>query len=160
MRPGWIALTRTLGHRRPRRTAPPRRVVLNGSLIRAHTQRQHLCREHPSGFQTGCPCSNTPPRRCTLARSSTAFQPGNFFNPATAVWVTRPSAGAKGTTCCLPCPNARHFNVPRPRLAAARDQAQQLQASCEKTGRLPKLQQVALTGYITELDTTARRLEW
>lgn len=78
-----------------------------------------------------------------------------FFNAATAVCVKRAKVVGQPVpqhNMCLRCPNARRSTVHRPRLAAARNQALDLQASCEKAGPVPKLQQVALTGYITELD--------
>lgn len=78
-----------------------------------------------------------------------------FFNAATAVCVKRAKVVGKLVpqhNMCLRCPNARRSTVHRSRLAAARDQVLDFQASCEKAGPVPKLQQVALTGYITELD--------
>ncbi|MEU4769770.1 hypothetical protein AB0H12_41775 [Actinosynnema sp. NPDC023794] len=78
-----------------------------------------------------------------------------FFNATTAVCVKRATVVGRPVpqhNMCLRCPNARRSTVHRPRLTTARDQALDLQASCAKACPVPKLQRVALTGYIAELD--------
>lgn len=60
---------------------------------------------------------------------------------------------------CLHCPSARRSSVHLPRLVAARNQAQQLYTITTKAGPVPKLQQLALTGYLTELDQLITELD-
>lgn len=97
--------------------------------------------------------------RTMLRHLTRTLHPGTlndcFFNAATAVCVKRATVVGRPIpqhNMCLRCPNARRSAVHRPRLAAARDQALDLQASCTKAGPVPKLQHIALTGYVTELD--------
>jgi hypothetical protein len=60
---------------------------------------------------------------------------------------------------CLNCPNARRSTIHRPRLVAARDQAEQLRQQCRKTGPVPVLQQMAIDNHIAELDQLLTNLE-
>jgi hypothetical protein len=60
---------------------------------------------------------------------------------------------------CLRCPNARRSSVHRPRLVGARDQAQQLYTITTNARPVPKLQQLAITGYLTELDQMVAELD-
>jgi AsnC-type helix-turn-helix domain len=52
---------------------------------------------------------------------------------------------------CMRCPNARRTAVHLPRLAAAREQALELQAACDAAGPVPAPQHAAITGYISDL---------
>ncbi|MGW4958833.1 hypothetical protein ACWEPL_16530 [Nonomuraea sp. NPDC004186] len=85
-----------------------------------------------------------------------------FFNAATAVCVKRATVLGRPVpqhNMCLRCPNARRSSVHRPRLVAARDQAQQLYTITTKASPVPKLQELALTGYLTELDQLIAELD-
>ncbi len=100
-----------------------------------------------------------PPRlRAMLAHLTRTLHPGVlndcFFNPATAACAKHAGHARQPLpmiSTCLRCSNARRTTVHLPRLAAARDQALELQAACEAAGPVPAPQQAAITGYITDL---------
>jgi hypothetical protein len=78
-----------------------------------------------------------------------------FFQAATAVCVKRAKIIGRPVpqhNMCLRCPNARRSTIHLPRLTAARDQALDLHATCREAGPVPKLQEIAITSHIAELD--------
>lgn len=103
--------------------------------------------------------TDEPRLRTMLTHLTKTLHPGVlndcFFNPATALCVKRATQLGRPVpqhNMCLRCPNARRSADHRPRLIAARDQALELQATCDQAGPVPQPQQLALSGYLTELD--------
>jgi hypothetical protein len=85
-----------------------------------------------------------------------------FFNPDTAVCVKRAKVIGRPVpqhNMCLRCPNARRSSIHRPRLLAARQQAQLLQKQCAKAGPMPVLQQHAISTHVAELDQVINELD-
>ncbi|MEV6233440.1 hypothetical protein AB0L88_36795 [Saccharopolyspora shandongensis] len=110
--------------------------------------------------------SDEPRLRTMLAHLTKTLHPGVlndcFFNAATAVCVKRATVLGRSVpqhNMCLRCPNARRSSVHRPHLVAARDQAQELYTITTQAGPVPKLQELALTGYLTELDQLIAELD-
>jgi hypothetical protein len=97
--------------------------------------------------------------RTMLAHLTKTLHPGVlndcFFQPAAALCVKRAKVIGRPVpqhNMCMRCPNARRSTIHLPRLVQARDQALDLRAECERREPMPKLQQIAITGYIDELD--------
>jgi hypothetical protein len=101
-----------------------------------------------------------------LAHLTKTLHPGVlndcFFNASTAVCVKRATVVGRPVpqhNMCLRRPNARRSSVHRPRLVAARDQAQQLCTITTKAAPVPQLQQLALTEHLDELDQLIAELD-
>lgn len=104
--------------------------------------------------------------RTMLKHLTTTLHPGVlndcFYNSATAACRTRAKDLGRPLpllNMCLGCPNSRRSSVHLPRLTLARNQTVELTLHAAKTAPIPRLQQLALSNHIDQLDQLITEIE-